>query len=389
MKFYFHFIFLLCVSSLAFSQSTGPFAIWEDQANSVYKFVHIDAATGVKTNINTLTGVTAFVLGGKSAIDPRNNYYHFAGLNGANTRFYTVDIATGNIIYNPLMTDNVVGIEYNYNDSTLYGILVNGNTYTFCSIDPVTAQATIIGTNLNITGYVAGSFALDISKNEYSFKSLTVNGYYLRTINVQTGATLHNNPFPDNVVGFRYNCLDSTIYGLWDVNNVYTLEKINPTTGTHTTVDTLAGVTPGYVSESHSMNEAGIYTFRGFNGSNFAIISVDVSNASVVAINNTSDNASGFEEPTCSSLMSAGDINTDDSFIVYPNPSRDGKFQVTSHKSQVKSAVVFSLIGDKILDLTIQPSNHLTVDLAAEPGIYFIRMTDESGGMAVKKIIVQ
>src|SRR5688572_15437233 len=120
------------ISSFSFSQSSGPFAVWEDQTNSVYKFVRMDAATGVKTNLSTLTGVTAFVAASKSAIDPRNNYYHFAGLNGANTRFYTVDISSGNIVHSPIMTDNVVGIEYNYNDSMLYGILVNGNTYTFC-----------------------------------------------------------------------------------------------------------------------------------------------------------------------------------------------------------------------------------------------------------------
>lgn len=372
---------LLAVYGIGKAQSTGPFAIWEDQANSVYKFVRLDAATGVKTNINNILGITGFVAASKSAINPHKNYYHFAGQNGANARFYTLDISTGSVVYNPIITDNVVGIEYNYIDSLLYGIRVAGNLYSFCTLDPVTAQASVIA-NINMTGYVSGSFSLDLANGLYNFIALTVNGYWLKSINTQ-GVVVHNNAFPDNVVGHRYNCLDSTVYGLWEINNAYTLEKINFVNGTHTTVDTLAGVTPGYVSESHSMNENGMYTFRGFNGPNFAIISVDASNASVVSMNNTSDNAIGFEESVCLTATDVRDIDSENSFSVFPNPS-SGNFEIRNEKLEIKNIEVCDVMGKGI---KIRNPESLILNLEIPNGIYFLLAKTEKGNIT-KKIII-
>ncbi|MBI3502898.1 MAG: T9SS type A sorting domain-containing protein [Bacteroidetes bacterium] len=76
-------------------------------------------------------------------------------------------------------------------------------------------------------------------------------------------------------------------------------------------------------------------------------------------------------------------------FQVYPNPS-NGKFQVTSSKLQVTSMEVYTINGEKIY-ATIQPFNHLTIDVALPSGtgsgIYFL-VIKAGKETAVKKIVI-
>src|SRR5687767_15282723 len=101
-----------------FSQNT-PFAVWEDQANSVYRFVTIDAATGIRSNISILPNMTGFVAGDISALNPDSNYYHYVALYNSNYFLITIDLATGNTVYNVQLSSQLAGVEYNCGDSTL------------------------------------------------------------------------------------------------------------------------------------------------------------------------------------------------------------------------------------------------------------------------------
>lgn len=324
-KLVFLFLFLH-ITLLSFSQIGRPYAIWEDQVAGVYRYVQLDANTGTKTNIAPIPGILGFVAGNISCFNTANNYYHFAALSGSGLiLLYTLDAFSGAVIYNPIMTDNIIGIEYNCSNSTLYALRENSNIYDIVSIDPVTGTATAVAPIGFLNGHVGGSFSLNTQLGHYSFIALTGSGYVLKTFNIATGLSVSSVAFPDNVLGHKYSCFDNALYGLWEDAGVYKVERIDPIMGTHTTVGTLTGVTPGFVLESQSVDENGYYTFRGFDSlNNFALFTVDLSTAVITATAPTSENAVGFEEFNCCSMPTTiNDLGKKRLFSVFPVPAND------------------------------------------------------------------
>jgi len=371
MKNFIPFVFLFFILVNGNSQSNRPYAVWEDQTLSVYKFVRLDAATGSKTEISTIPGMTAFIAGNNTAIDFYNNRYHLTGMSGGTTkRLYTIDLNSGSMIYNPVFTDNIIGIEFNCNDSLLYALKEVAGVYYLVTIDPDSATINTIASINGMNAYVGGSFSLDVNQNLYSFVALVGSNYRLRSFSTQTGLMVNDNIFNDNVSAHRYNCEDGFVYGLWENSSVYKLEKININTGTHITVNTLTGVTPGYVTESQSVNSNGQYTFRGFDSNNdFAIFAADLSNGSIINSNLTTDNAVGFEEASCCSVISsASEIISGNFLPVYPNPADE--FVFLDYPVLINKAECFDITG-KSIHVEIK-TNTLNVKSLAD-GIYILK----------------
>ena len=387
------FLFFTLIFSKGFAQNT-PNAIWEDQVNGGYYYVKLDAATGIKTNITLLPTLTGFVSGDVSAINPDSNYYHFAALANSNYVFFTLDLTTGALIYNPIYTTIFVGVEYNCADFKLYAIRVTGNTYDFVTINPANAQTTLIANIPNIIGYVGGSFSLDFVQRVYTFKALTSTGFRLKSINIQTGAMLYDNPFPDNVVGHKYSSADSAVYGLWEDNNQYKLEKINYVNGTHSTISVLGAVTPGFVSDSESMNENGEYTFRGFSGSNFALFSIDVTTGAILNTSVTTDNAVGFEEPLCASgPSSVNDVVDSFSFSVYPNPFAEKAILRITNLNELQmeklNIKIYDVLGNVFIPSAFRDTDSVVISREGlQSGIYFLQLIS-GGKVFTRKIIIQ
>lgn len=384
-------LILFLLSLNAFAQNT-PSAIWQDPQNNLYYYVKLDAATGLKTNINPLPNITAFVGGDVSAINPDSNYYHFAGIANSSYRFYTLDLTTGAIIYNPVYSGIYAGVEYNCADSALYGIEVVNNSYFFVKIDPVTGLSAAISQVTGITGYVGGTFSLDLSRQLYSFRASSNVGFRLLSIDVASGIVLHDNLFPDNVTGHKFSPADSAVYGLWEDNNQYKLEKINSVNGTHSTVSVLAGVSPGFFFSSQSMNQNGEYTFRGYDlSSNVKLFSVDVTNGNVFNSSTSTENSAGFEEPVCilpSPPSSLDDIDEDKLFMLFPNPS-GGIINCKLSVVDVGEVTieVYDFLGKKCFS-TLLESPAFNIDLSSYPrGIYLVKLK-ASGRTGCRKIVL-
>jgi hypothetical protein len=391
-------IFLLL--SIKAATQNIPSAIWQDPNTNVYYYVKIDASTGIKTNINPLPNITGFIAGDVSAINSDSNYYHFGATVNATYRFYTLDLATGNIIYNPSYTGIYVGVEYNCADSTLYGIEVVNNFYNFVRINPVTGQSTTILPVTGITGYVGGTFSLDLISQRYSFRASSSVGFRLLSIDVATGVVVNDNPFPDNVVGHKFSPADSAVYGLWEDNNQYKLEKINYVNGTHSTVSVLAGVSPSFFFSSQSMNQNGEYTFRGYDlSNNVKLFSVDVTTGNVFNNSVSSDNAVGFEEPVCvlppPVTSSLDEFEEEGLFTVFPNPT-DGvvSCRLLVIGSDVVTIEVYDVFGERIFSSGIKyqilsGDEVASIDLSTLPrGLYFISV-HAGGRMMTRKILIQ
>ena len=385
---------LLVSQSNAWSQVGLPFAVWEDPNTGLYNLANINGSTGTMSIVNVLIGVDAFVAGSNTTIDTDEMQYHFMGLDNGQVKYYTVDINTGNILNSPIINDNLIGIEYNCNDSILYAMREVNNNYDLVKLDPVNGIVTSIATMPGIDGYVGNTFALDRINQQFIFVALQNGLFYLQSYDLKSGNQLHSNLMPDNLTGYRYSCSDSALYALWEKNGGYLLEKVDVQTGIHNTVVILNGVAPGIIPESSCVNGQGIYAYRGFDSSNsIAVISIELTTGIVNAIAHTIDNAVGFEEGLCcydtsSTTVSMYEFPESNLLAIAPNPTLDD-IQVTLPDLEGILVKVYSNTGQLIYSEipTIGSVVHEVKTDSWDRGVYFMELFTTTGKKYSAKII--
>ncbi len=383
--------FAVAIGAMGYAMGQGmPFAVWENQQTSTYWFVRMDAATGVKTNVAAIPGMSAFVAGGSTAYDNDLNRYHVAGLSGGQQFYYTIDAASGNLLYSPPLAATLVGVDYNCKDSVLYGMRVAGNSYDLVTVDPATGSVASIAPMSGFSAYLAESFAIDRMLQVYALIVQVGNVRYLRGYDLDTGALLYDNLFPDNLTGIRYSCSDSSLYGLWENAGVYKLERVDVAAGNHATAGILTGVTPGFVGESASVSDAGYYTYRGFDqGNGIALISIDLSSASVASVSPTTDNAAGFEEAVCcfdASTSAAGGVHVaGEGTRIYPVPVT-GRLTVDAGMDPERVDVV-GPDGRTVVSLP-KPGRQFGIGTDGWPaGPYVVRMVQPGGRVRATVVV--
>ena len=197
-------------SFLGYSQNDiyclNDFAGW-------YRLSTINPTTGAITEIAPIPVVAFYVLGNKQCINSHDSTYTFAGHDGANVRLYTVHLGTGAIISDPLFNNNVVGLQYNCNDSTIYATEEFGGNYYLVTVDKTTGLTVQNGIIPGVTAYVGDGFTLDVKRGMYHLFGLFNSNIHMYSIDINTGAVINSPMFPDNLTGLAYNCNDSIVYG--------------------------------------------------------------------------------------------------------------------------------------------------------------------------------
>lgn len=369
-------LFFLLWSFLGYAQNDlyclNDFAGW-------YRLSRLDAATGAITEIVPIPPVAFYVLGNKQCISTHDSTYVFSGHDGTIGRLYTVELATGNVLYNPPLGNVVVGLRYNCEDSTIYAMEENGGGYDLVKVDKTTGLTTQVGFVSGVSGYVGDSFVLDTKKGMYHFFGLFGSNIKMYTIDINTGSVTSSPLFPDNVTGLAYNCSDSTVYGLWEDGTDYKLEKINPVTGMHVTVGILNNIDPGFVAESSAVSYNGEYTYRGFSNSNSVLITVDVQTANVIHNVPFTSNISGLDYYACCSAgpVSSVDDVQDKILSVYPNPFTDKVKLQWSETIRNGSVELFDVYGKVVVsesNINGTCYNLKRGDIAK--GLYFVEVKD-------------
>jgi len=133
----------------------------------------INPVTGIVTTISQASVTSTITFNGGQALDIANQWFHFM----SNDRIYTIDIATGNVVYNPLIDNSSVlyfdNIIYNEFDGHIYGLGRNSNPPEIFlgRIDPTTGAVTLIsqasiGQSITLAGTTIDPFS-----NVYYYKS--------------------------------------------------------------------------------------------------------------------------------------------------------------------------------------------------------------------------
>lgn len=212
-----------CLDSSIYALADSPFG---------YALVKIDKTTGLSSLVSVSPfGLSAYV-GDSFTLDVKRGLYHFFGLNGTNIFMYTVNINTGLSTVSAAITDNVTGLAYNCNDSTVYGLWEDGSDYKLERIIPSTGVHSTIGVLDSVTpGFVAESASIN-RNGMYTYRGFSnSNSLSLITVDVQNANVIDTVPFTNNVSGIDYYscCLDSQItVGLNDLEKETLIVYPNP-----------------------------------------------------------------------------------------------------------------------------------------------------------------
>lgn len=133
----------------------------------------IDPITGIVTTISQTSVTSTITFNGGQALDIANQWFHFV----SNGRIYTIDVATGNVVYNPLIDNSSVAyfdnIIYNEFDGHIYGLGRNSNPPEIFlgRINPTNGAVTLISqASIGQSITLAGT-TIDPFNNIYYYKS--------------------------------------------------------------------------------------------------------------------------------------------------------------------------------------------------------------------------
>ena len=382
MRIFAALLILVSLASQNIQAQNNPYGILENQSTLTYDLVQLDPLTGNVINLVPIPGMTSFVIPDQSVIDYHQNHYNFSGFANSVKTLYTIDFNNSILVNSIAFPQNVLGLQYNCNDSLIYGLYEIGNSYSLVTLDPITATLTTISSiSAPLSAYTGGTFTLDAIQNLYSFVVHDGSGLRLYAFDIHSGTLVHNNSWISNVVGQVFNGADSSIYGVLEVGADYNLVSVDVSSGTFTTIGTLAGVTPGFFTDATSISQNGTYVFRGFNASNNpAVFTVDVQTATVLSNQVLPTNVVGYEIPVCftGQTVDVEDQVNDIDISIYPNPVTDNIYlQINNTNSQIENIYVFNSIGAKEFIPTIVNINSsgIIMDVSAlQAGLFFLHI---------------
>jgi hypothetical protein len=331
-------------------------------------------------------------------IDPLQHVFYYV----PGSDLLAFDLKTGELIRKTSITNHLNstfhGINYNYLDSTLYGIAVDaaGLNIKLATIDPSTGSVTPISDSSLAKSYsVLTGTALDPVHGIYYFETIKNPANHLIGVDLHSGDLIS-----DVLIGIdsgdrfgpiEYNCHDSSLYGLaGNLTHGRKLARINPSNGAVTILSNLI-VADTILNEQVTMDpfqqifyfEATDHTYRGVN-----INSGDLVAFSYIAplpgtyfTGFLFNHSCYFHSP---SFIGENKINPE--LTIFPNPVFD-KLNIRSSTPLFKVEIL-DFTGKSVLIENCHGLNEIQTDLSSFPeGIYIVRINNESTSVSSKFVI--
>lgn len=176
-----------------------------DEITQQERFVKTDLSTGAVTTVSVLRGVKAVALGA-SALDDDAGRYYFVGYDTNDAaRLYRIELSTGNILSQNLLTNTLYELEYDVSQKKLLA-LHRANLQSppqLVEVDTVTGSASpivdITSLNGQFSGFSIGAVVFDQNSHTYIFRGLNSNTdsiYFVDAIQ----RTYRAIPSPGNVI---------------------------------------------------------------------------------------------------------------------------------------------------------------------------------------------
>ena len=392
--FLFFFTVLTCASAIS-QIDTVTYGISVKTQDSELYLSKISVSDG---NVEKISSNPAIMVPGGygRTIDPFHHiFYYLPG-----TDLLAFDLHSGELIRKVTITNLLQstfhGINYNYRDSTLYGIAVNaaGMSVKLATLNPYTGLVTPVSdTSLASSYNVLTGTALDPVRGIFYFETIKNPSNHLIGADLYSGDLISDVPIgidPEDRFGpMEYNCHDSTLYGLTgNYQHGRKLASIDPDNGTVTVLSKLI-VADTILNEPVTIDpfkkilyfESSDRTFRGAD-----LISGDlVAYSIIIPLPETYFTGFLFNHACYFHSPSFIGNNKKQELTIFPNPVLD-KLTIRSSIPLFKIEIL-DFTGRSVLTEKYPRLNEIQLDLASfQEGIYIIRINEENANMQVKFI---
>lgn len=181
---------------------------WDDMEQMEY-LISINPQTGELIKIDSIPEVY-LIQSDFSALNYKNNEYSFIGVDYENNyRLFTLDVNSGNILYQPITPSNNINgglneLEINSIRGTLHSLHYDqvDNKEYFVNINKETGEVTKLDSIPGVQYIQSGFSAINPQNGEYYFHGINQNNLgFIYTINIYSGETLNQVPISSNISG--------------------------------------------------------------------------------------------------------------------------------------------------------------------------------------------
>jgi DNA-binding cell septation regulator SpoVG len=403
-----NFSILIIISQLLLSvQTFGQldsvlYGITRNSSTQDVYLSKVNPTSGQVTNISSVPFSNGYVLNSIATIDSYQNIYYLR----SGTKFFGLDLTSGNVVTDTILTMPFPAyfelMQFNYKDSTIYGITRNSSTQDvyLSKVNPTNGQVTNISSVPFSNGYVFNPLAtIDPYKNIFYLRSSTkFFGIDLTSGNVVIDTTLIM-PFPSYFELMQFNCTDSTIYGITrnsSTQDVY-LSKVNPTSGQVTNISSVP-FSNGYVLNSLATIDSyqNIYYLR----SSTKLFGIDLASGSIVT-----DTTLTIPFPAYFDLMrfysnscgndftsSLSELTPHNELLkIYPNPfNQNTSIDFENTKNEKHNLLVYNVFGELIFSSDNITEGHVKIERNnLKSGLYIVQLLADGQLVSTAKMLIE
>lgn len=187
-----------------------------------WHFASIDIKTGKIQQLKPLPEVTRFARS-VSAVDSKQRRYFFIGEVNKTRYLYTLDISTGNVIYQYKLARPFTFLAYHGQTDKLYGLSKTGGTYYFISFDIYSGKVAVVSKLPDLSRLKGTSRKIDSLKGEFLFEGVVNGRRSLLAIHLKEGGIKTVNALRVGVNEYRFHVFGKN----QPVNTLYTFGASN------------------------------------------------------------------------------------------------------------------------------------------------------------------
>jgi len=332
-------------------------------------------------------------------VDPLHHIFYYT----PGSDLLAFDLNTGELIRKISITNYLNstfhGIQYNYRDTTLYGIAADaaGLNIKLAKVDPYTGLVTPISDSSVATSFsVLTGTALDPVHGIYYFETIRNPANHLIGVDLFSGDLISDVHIGidsgDRFGPIEYNCHDSTLYGLAG-NLTYgrRLARIDPYNGSVTLLSNLI-VADTILNEQATIDPfQQVYYFEAkFQSVDNTYRGVNIRTGDLVVFSFITplpdtyftgflfNHSCYFHSPS-----SIGENKINPEMTIFPNPVKD-KLTIRS-SSPLFKVEILDFTGKSVFTENCHGLNEMQADLTSFPaGIYIVRIYIESTSVSSK-----
>ncbi|MBC8047051.1 MAG: T9SS type A sorting domain-containing protein [Fimbriimonadaceae bacterium] len=227
---------LLLADIMAYTQPDMYSFFYGDIGDDEGQYGSVDITSGAFTPIATFIDV--YVYYGNSTVDEESQEYIFLSTNDAGeNKLYTLDLLTGSVKKNPLVTGNLREIQHSCKQDKIFGTSSIDGHARVVSVNSETGELTTLEEYPDVQYFNLYTSSLDQDHDYFFCIGLDMDDdYNFYVIDLADGSIINSTSADGGHPDWVYDCITSKFYSLYG-DGVFTVSSLDPLTGDITIIN--------------------------------------------------------------------------------------------------------------------------------------------------------